>query len=927
MHHRSARRCLLLAFFVLASAATAIAAAPSLPPADQVLAKLRTVNDRFLLNWPDPAPDIVTDRARPSNIWTRATYFEGLMALHRIAPDPRYTDYAVRWSESHDWNLAYGSTTNRNADDQCCGQTYLDLYALDPRPERIAKIKTAIDNMVNTTKRDDWWWIDALQMAMPLFARLGVITGDPRYFTAMHELYSHTRSVQGGTGLYNPTEHLWWRDADFDPPYREPNGAHCYWARGNGWVLAALVRVLDVLPANAPQRAEYLRTFQDMAAALVPLQRADGFWNVSLKDPDNYGGRELTGTAFFAYGMAWGIRHGHLPRATYLPVVAKSWRALADLAVRPDGTLGYVQGTGKQPSDSQPVTYDCAPNFDDFGTGAFLLAGAEVYQLANIPAVDYIGIFKYERDVSANPFLLPGSFLGAEVRGTNLAAAFSSGAPQVQTPNGRSLPLLYDERDGEYRLTSFDPRNPQFVDSLYPNGTYSISLGNQRLQLVIGSVPAGPSIGYPPFYPVSVTASNTARPVIVDAGEFAPPAQVPVRVSLRISGVSPLSPSLEGMIESRQHPILTLPPFTLPASLHEIVAQAEVTYFSSLQPAVDLGRLGQASVEAGFRSSTSSDVRYVFGPRGTNEKLINVSSRGLATADDPLIAGFVISPGGPKMVLIRAVGPSPSKASASPAPSRIPPSASSTPTARARGKATIGRARPNISRSRPPAPPLSSRATPTPATPPWPRASPAPFRSPPVVATPPSSWCSRPATTPRKSRRPAPLPPAPPSSRSTNSPPRRPIRASPISPRVAPSPPPNRSPPASSSPAVPSACSSAPSAPPSPPPVSLPPRFSAIRPSPSSTPPAARSPKTTTGTTRPTPPPRPPSAPPSAPSPSRPAAKTPNWPSPSPPAPTRSPSPQPTAPAAPPSSKSTRPRLARNFNSPSTAYQPRLILG
>ena len=59
----------------------------------------------------------------------------------------------------------------------------------------------------------------------------------------MYAMYSNTKNVQGGSGLYSKTDHLWWRDQDFDPPYTEPNGKSCYWSRGNGWVYAALVRV------------------------------------------------------------------------------------------------------------------------------------------------------------------------------------------------------------------------------------------------------------------------------------------------------------------------------------------------------------------------------------------------------------------------------------------------------------------------------------------------------------------------------------------------------------------------------------------------------------------------------------------------------------------------------------------------------------
>src|SRR5207237_6969300 len=129
--------------------------------------------------------------------------------------------------------------------------------------------------------------------------------------------------------LYNPTDGLWWRDNDFVPPYKEPNGENCYWSRGNGWVVAALVRVLDLLPNDAPHRDEYEKTYLEMMRALPPLQRPDGFWNVSLHDPTNYGGKELTGTALFTYGMAWGINHGLLDGKVYKPTITKAWTAMA----------------------------------------------------------------------------------------------------------------------------------------------------------------------------------------------------------------------------------------------------------------------------------------------------------------------------------------------------------------------------------------------------------------------------------------------------------------------------------------------------------------------------------------------------------------------------------------------------------------------
>jgi len=368
---------LLLAVVACSSTSSKGVLDSGLPEQTQVLSDLRRANDFFMGQYPDPGQEIVTDRARPSNIWTRGTYYEGLMALYEIDPQKRY------YGEDHDWSLR-GGNRNRNADDQCCGQTYIDLYKIDPQPERIANIKANIDFVVSNPENDDWWWIDALQMAMPVYAKLGALYDNDRYYEKMYDIYMYTKETHGTNGLYNPEDHLWWRDKDYDPPYKEPNGEDCYWSRGNGWVFAALVRVLDVMPSDAPHRDEYITTFKEMASALIKVQRPDGFWNVSLHDPTNYGGKETTGTAFFTYGLAWGIRNGLLDKETCLPAAIKGWNGMANDSLHENGFLGYVQGTGKDPSAGQPVTYDKVPNHDDYGVGAFLLAGSEIYKLSEM---------------------------------------------------------------------------------------------------------------------------------------------------------------------------------------------------------------------------------------------------------------------------------------------------------------------------------------------------------------------------------------------------------------------------------------------------------------------------------------------------------------------------------------------------------------
>lgn len=348
----------------------------------EVLGTMTKVNAYFMKKYADYRMPSFQKKVRPSNIWTRTVYYEGLLAMYSIYPLEEYYEYALGWANFHEWGFHRGTTT-RHADNYSPGQIYLDLYSICPNDaEKIRKTRANIDMLTNTPQVNEWWWIDAIQMGGPIFAKMGHLTGEQKYFDKLWAMYEYTRNEHGDNGMFNPKDGLWWRDQDFDPPYKEPNGANCYWSRGNGWVYAALARIMDEIPADEKHRADYLNDFLTMTKAIKKCQRTDGFWNVSLHDPNHFGGKETTGTSLFVYGLAWGINHDLLDKAEYLPIVEKAWHAMVKEAVHDNGFLGYVQGTGKEPKDGQPVTYDSVPDFEDFGIGCFLLAGSEVYKLA-----------------------------------------------------------------------------------------------------------------------------------------------------------------------------------------------------------------------------------------------------------------------------------------------------------------------------------------------------------------------------------------------------------------------------------------------------------------------------------------------------------------------------------------------------------------
>lgn len=363
----------------VAAVAIALPAVAQTATQAEVLDAARNANDYFMAKYADPTEPTNVKKIRPSSLWTRAVYYEGLMALYGIDPKNEYIDYTDRWAAFHKWTPRDGTST-RDADNQCCSQTYLDRFVMTGDSAMMRPTMENIRGQMAETKLGYWTWIDAIQMAMPVYAQMYKITGDKAYIDHAMDMYRWSRNECGG-GLFNEADGLWWRDADYVPPYKEKDGKQCYWSRGNGWVLAALVRTMDQMKPRGKVYKELKKDFTAMCDALAKCQREDGFWNVSLVSPATYGGKETSGTALFLYGISWGLRKGYLKESQFRPVADKAWKAIVTEALHRDGFLGYVQGTGKDPSAGQPVTYDKVPDFEDFGVGCFLLGATEYYKL------------------------------------------------------------------------------------------------------------------------------------------------------------------------------------------------------------------------------------------------------------------------------------------------------------------------------------------------------------------------------------------------------------------------------------------------------------------------------------------------------------------------------------------------------------------
>ena len=117
----------------------------------------------------------------------------------------------------------------------------------------IAPIRERMDAVMalpDDPEKPLWWWCDALFMAPPVLTKLSRATGDRKYLDFM----DHEWWITSGL-LYSPSNHLFFRDKSFLDKH-EANGSSIFWSRGNGWVFAALARVLAEMPQDYPSRAE-----------------------------------------------------------------------------------------------------------------------------------------------------------------------------------------------------------------------------------------------------------------------------------------------------------------------------------------------------------------------------------------------------------------------------------------------------------------------------------------------------------------------------------------------------------------------------------------------------------------------------------------------------------------------------------------------
>ena len=325
--------------------------------------------------------------AEVRSFWDNAAYHTGNMEVYKLLKDKQMLNYSIRWAEHNHWKGAtepdpakwkykqYGEGQDYVlfGDWQICFQTYIDLYNLAPSKKKIARAKEVMSYEANSKAHDYWWWADALYMVMPVMTKMYKLTGEEKFLDKLYEnlCYCDSIMLDNETGLY-------FRDGKYVyPKHKTASGKKDFWARGDGWVLAGLAKVLQDMPKSYKHYQFFADKFVTLAEAVKKIQQPQGHWTRSMMDPEQAPGYETSGTAFFCYGMLWGVNNGYLTKKEFEPAIEKAWNYLTTVAMQQNGKIGYVQPIGERAIPGQTVDANSEANF---GVGAFLLSACEYHR-------------------------------------------------------------------------------------------------------------------------------------------------------------------------------------------------------------------------------------------------------------------------------------------------------------------------------------------------------------------------------------------------------------------------------------------------------------------------------------------------------------------------------------------------------------------
>ena len=266
---------------------------------------------------------------KPKWEYTPTLMARAFVELYTATKNPVYLEHAQRFADQfvgEDGTILTYKQSLYNMDRIQGGNFLILLNAIHPRPQYPIAIETLRDQLrvQPRTAEGGFWhkqvyehqmWLDGLFTGTTFYARYAAWKPEPEAWSDVARQFlivdAHTRKPNG------LNYHGWDESRQMGWSHPETGCSNETWGRAEGWYVMALCDVLELMPAEQPERSQLEAILNRVMDALMTVQ--DKETHLWYQVPDRAGEEgnylESTCSAMYCYAMAKGVRIGVLPGA------------------------------------------------------------------------------------------------------------------------------------------------------------------------------------------------------------------------------------------------------------------------------------------------------------------------------------------------------------------------------------------------------------------------------------------------------------------------------------------------------------------------------------------------------------------------------------------------------------------------------------
>ena len=348
-----------------------------------------------------PEPWMIEKAKKPRWGYTHGLVVKSMLEEWKHTGDTAYYNYAKIYADSlidTDGKIKTMKYLSFNIDNINAGKILFDFY----EKTGDGRYKVAMDTLRKQlaeqprTSEGGFWhkliyphqmWLDGIFMASPYLAQYGNVFKDT---TVNADIVNQIMLIARKT--YDPKTGLFYHGWDESKTQnwanKETGCSPNFWSRSIGWYAAAVVDVLDYMPAQFEGRDSIMTIINTLAEGIVKYQELEtGVW-WQVTDQNNRKGNYLESSAssLFVYFLCKAVNKGYIP-VEYKAAAERGFNGLIKQFIKeePDGSYTItnccaVAGLGgKGNRDGSFAYYIGEPVIenDPKSVGSFILAAIE----------------------------------------------------------------------------------------------------------------------------------------------------------------------------------------------------------------------------------------------------------------------------------------------------------------------------------------------------------------------------------------------------------------------------------------------------------------------------------------------------------------------------------------------------------------------